>query len=161
MIDQLANPLNSQLLVFISPFPDPAAFSIDALSVLWDLFRKVYSSPPTALVCDVLMKLQGLDLTDLDSPVVAKSVVVPRHSTAQHRPSRRVTSDADSVDTAGGESSSPPLPTSGARPDCVVSVRCANTEFHLCCSEHLLEEVVFLVPGTWDGSVASHYSLSD
>ena len=46
VIDLLWPPLNSQLPVFVSPFPDPVAFSIDALSIPWDTFRMVYAFPP-------------------------------------------------------------------------------------------------------------------
>ena len=46
VIDLLLTPLNSQLLVFISPFLDLAAFSVDTLSVPWDLFRMAYAFPP-------------------------------------------------------------------------------------------------------------------
>ena len=63
VIDLLATLLKSQLLVFISPFPDPATFGIDALSVPWDSFGMAYAFPPTVLVHDVLMKLWVLDLT--------------------------------------------------------------------------------------------------
>ena len=77
VIDLLVTPLNSQLPVFISPFADPAAFGINMLSVPRDSFRTAYALPPMALVCDVLMELRGLDL---DSPMVAESVVVSRPS---------------------------------------------------------------------------------
>ena len=59
VINLLATFLNSTLLVFISPFPDPVAFGVGTLSVPWDL---TYAFPPTALVHDVLTKLRGLDL---------------------------------------------------------------------------------------------------
>ena len=58
----LATPLNSQLLVFISPLLDPAAFSVNALSVPGDSFGMAYTFHPTAFMHNVLMKLQGLDL---------------------------------------------------------------------------------------------------
>ena len=62
VINLLATPLKSWLPVFISPFPDLAAFGIDALSVLRDSFGMVYAFPSMALVCYVLLKLWGLDL---------------------------------------------------------------------------------------------------
>ena len=60
------------------------------------------------LVCDVLMKRHadeapGLRLdSDHDSPMVAKSVMVARHSGAQYRPSSGATSDSDIAGTAVG-----------------------------------------------------------
>ncbi len=63
LIGLLATPLKSQVPVIISPFPDPAAFTVDALSVPWDSFRTAYAFPATALVHGAQMKLQGLDLT--------------------------------------------------------------------------------------------------
>ena len=62
VIDLLATPLDSKLPLLIIPFPDLAVFGIDTLSVPWDSFWMAYAFPPTALVCDMLMKLQGLDL---------------------------------------------------------------------------------------------------
>ncbi len=78
----------------------------------------------------------------------------------------------------GGGSSSPPLLTSRAHPDCLVFVQHAlrgkglysssngahqlpDLEFHLCHLQCPLDEVVLLVPGTRGGSVTSHCSLSD
>ncbi len=62
VIDLLATPLNAKLPVFLCPFPDPAAFGVDALSVPWEGFRVAYAYPPTALMRDVLGKLKGLDM---------------------------------------------------------------------------------------------------
>ena len=55
VIDLLATPLNSQLPVFISPFLDPAAFGVNALSVPRDSFRTAYAFPPMALVHESVM----------------------------------------------------------------------------------------------------------
>ena len=49
--------------MFIGLFPYPAAYGVDTLSVPLDLFGMAYDFPPMVLVCNVLMKLQGLDLT--------------------------------------------------------------------------------------------------
>ena len=111
VIDLLATSLTSQLPVFISPFLDPAAISINALSVPSVSFRMVYAFPCMALERDVLIAQ------------VAKSVMVPGPSRAQYRPSCRATGEVESVDTAGEDLSSPPLPTSGAHPEGVVSVQ--------------------------------------
>ena len=63
VIDLLATALNSQLLVFISPILDLAAFGVYALSVPWDSFMTAHAFPPIAIVHDMLMRLQGLNLT--------------------------------------------------------------------------------------------------
>ena len=59
MVDLLATPLNSQLPVFIIPFPNPAAFDIYAVSVLLDLITMAYAFLPELLLHDMLMKLWG------------------------------------------------------------------------------------------------------
>ena len=56
VIDLLVTPLNSQLPVF-SLFLDPAVFSVDALSVLWDLFEMAYAFSSMVFVHNMLMKL--------------------------------------------------------------------------------------------------------
>ena len=55
VIDLLVTPLNSQLPVFLSPFPDPAGFSIDYLSVWWDFQGGLCLLSPMVLVCNVMM----------------------------------------------------------------------------------------------------------
>ena len=42
----LADPLYSQLLMFISPFQDPSVFSVDTLSVSLDSLGMAYAFPP-------------------------------------------------------------------------------------------------------------------
>ena len=63
VINLLVTPLNLQLPVLFSSFPNPAAFGVDALSVPWDSFRAAYVFPPKMLVRNVLENLRGLDLT--------------------------------------------------------------------------------------------------
>ena len=46
VIDLLVTSLNSQLPVFICPFPNPAVFGVNALSVPWDSFGMAYAFSP-------------------------------------------------------------------------------------------------------------------
>ena len=96
VIGLLVTLLNSQL-------PDQAAFSVDGLSVLWDLIGVLMPSP-IAFVCDVVMKLWGLHLI-LISVAPSKSVLDPGSLRAQCGPSSGATSDLHIIDTTGGGSS--------------------------------------------------------
>ena len=56
-IDLFATRANSQLPVFCSPYPDPLAWTCDALSVSWEgIFA--YAFPPPILIPKVLMKVR-------------------------------------------------------------------------------------------------------
>jgi hypothetical protein len=56
-IDLFATRANSQLPVFCSPYPDPLAWTCDALSVNWEgIFA--YAFPPPILIPKVLMKVR-------------------------------------------------------------------------------------------------------
>lgn len=56
-IDLFATRANSQLPVFCSPYPDPLAWTCDALSVSWEgMFA--YAFPPPILIPKILMKVR-------------------------------------------------------------------------------------------------------
>ena len=56
-VDLFATRANSQLPVFCSPYPDPLAWTCDALSVSWEgMFA--YAFPPPILIPKVLMKVR-------------------------------------------------------------------------------------------------------
>jgi hypothetical protein len=55
-IDMFATRVNAQLPRFVSPIPDPLAFAVDGLSVLWsDL--DFYCFPPAVLIPKILVRL--------------------------------------------------------------------------------------------------------
>ena len=56
--DLFATRFNSQLMRFVSPFPDPTAVAVDALSAAWE-DSDVYAFPPTPLIPRVLTKLEN------------------------------------------------------------------------------------------------------
>ena len=56
-IDLFATRWNKKLPTFVSPFPDPTAFAIDALSIRWEeMFAFAY--PPSVLVPKVIQKIK-------------------------------------------------------------------------------------------------------
>ncbi len=57
-VDLMATRSNAKLPVFVSPFPDPRALSVDALSMDWSHLLCAYVFPPTAVVRDVLEKIR-------------------------------------------------------------------------------------------------------
>lgn len=57
-LDLMATSWNSQLPVYVSPFPDPQAFGVDAMSLSWD-GMDAYVFPPWALIQALLVKLQS------------------------------------------------------------------------------------------------------
>ena len=56
-IDLFATRFNNKLPLFVSPFPDPLASAVDALSLLWEDLDP-YAFPPTAILGKVVEKLQ-------------------------------------------------------------------------------------------------------
>lgn len=58
LVDLMATPENTQLPVFICPYPEPEALGVDAMSMGWDQFRVAYVFPPTAMVREVLNKVR-------------------------------------------------------------------------------------------------------
>lgn len=54
----MATPANRVVETFISPFPHPAAFGVDALTHTWDLPGTMWIYPPTPLIRKVLNKIQ-------------------------------------------------------------------------------------------------------
>lgn len=59
-VDMFATRWNAKLPTFVSPFPDPSAFGIDALSLDWSgMF--LYAFPPTVLVPKVIQKVRDSD----------------------------------------------------------------------------------------------------
>lgn len=56
-IDLFASRLNNQLPKYVSRFPDPAAFAVDAFSLIWnDYFYFIF--PPFSLIPKILQKLK-------------------------------------------------------------------------------------------------------
>ena len=106
------------------PFSELATFSIKMLSVPWDLFGAAYAFSAHSVSVRCADEAPGpRPDSDHDGPVVAESVLVPGSFGAQHQSSSGDANDSDTPDTAGGWLSTPPLPTSGAHTDCLVSVR--------------------------------------
>ena len=58
MIDLMATTFNHQLPVYVSPFPDPQAHAVDAMSLSWN-GMDAYIFPPWAMIQEVLIKLQS------------------------------------------------------------------------------------------------------
>ncbi len=57
-LDLMATSLNNQLPVYVSPFPDPQAFAVDAMSLSWEGLDG-YIFPPWPMIHQVLLKLQS------------------------------------------------------------------------------------------------------
>ena len=57
-IDLFATRFNSKLPLFVSPFPDPMASAVDALSLTWENLDP-YAFPPTAILGKVVEKIQS------------------------------------------------------------------------------------------------------
>ena len=58
LVDMFATRWNAKLPTFVSPFPDPQAYAIDALSLDWKQMS-IYAFPPTVLVPKVIKKIQA------------------------------------------------------------------------------------------------------
>jgi hypothetical protein len=56
-VDLFATVFNRKLPQYVSPFPDPGAWGVDAMSLNWDNLS-VYAFPPFALVSSVVRKLE-------------------------------------------------------------------------------------------------------
>jgi hypothetical protein len=57
-IDLFATRNNTQLPIFLSPFPDHRARGVDALSAAWDFPGILYAFPPTTLIPAVLRRIR-------------------------------------------------------------------------------------------------------
>lgn len=57
-LDLMATSWNNQLPLYVSPFPDPRAFGVDAMSLSWD-GMDAYVFPPWAQIQPLLIKLQS------------------------------------------------------------------------------------------------------
>ena len=57
-VDLFATRFNSQLLRFVSPFPDAMALAWDARFLNWSQFRSIYVFPPMNFILEVVMKLK-------------------------------------------------------------------------------------------------------
>ena len=57
-IDLMATSLNHKLALYVSPFPDPQAYAVDAMSLSWENMD-AYLFPPWPLIHQVLLKLQS------------------------------------------------------------------------------------------------------
>ena len=64
-IDLFTTRLNKQLLVYVSPCPDPQAFDTDALSMDWDILPFPSLFPPSPILPVVLPKVKQSDNTFL------------------------------------------------------------------------------------------------
>ena len=62
-IDLFASRLNFQTSVYVSWFPDPGAWAVDAFSFCWRGF-KPYIFPPFSLLGGILMKLKVVEVSD-------------------------------------------------------------------------------------------------
>ena len=60
-IDLFATRLIKQLLIYVSPCPDPQAFDTDTLSMDWDLLPFPYIFPPSPILPVVLQKVKQSD----------------------------------------------------------------------------------------------------
>ena len=58
-VDLFATRFNSQLPLFVSPFPDALAIAWDAMSLDWNLFGSLYAFPPFGLLPLMVRKLQS------------------------------------------------------------------------------------------------------
>ena len=56
-IDMFATYLNNKLPTYVSPFPDPAAWAMDAMSIDWTDLH-LYAYPPTNLLTKVISKIR-------------------------------------------------------------------------------------------------------
>ena len=73
-VDLFATRDNRQLQEFVSPFPDPLAVGVDALSLHWDRWESIYLFPPVAAlrwVVPLLSRYQGRGV--LVAPLYAPS----------------------------------------------------------------------------------------
>ena len=57
-IDLFATSLNAKLPLYVSPNQDPRATAMDALSIDWNQWEKIYLFPPVNLLIKVLDKLR-------------------------------------------------------------------------------------------------------
>ena len=63
-LDLFATHQTKRLPCYVSPFPDPLAFAVDAMTIPWDGLL-AYAYPPTALLLAVLQKLRQSESTEL------------------------------------------------------------------------------------------------
>ena len=56
-IDLFATYKNKVTQVFVSPYQDPRAWGVDALSLDWDNLGLAYLFPPTAIIPKVIEKI--------------------------------------------------------------------------------------------------------
>ncbi|CAL4115142.1 unnamed protein product, partial [Meganyctiphanes norvegica] len=57
-VDLFATRENTQLPSFVSPFPDPWAIEVNALSLHWGTWDKLYLFPPSSIMGEVVARLQ-------------------------------------------------------------------------------------------------------
>ena len=60
-MDLFATPYNAKLPSFVSPFPHPRAWGVDALTIEWNVWEEIYLFPPHSLLKEVLLKLQDYE----------------------------------------------------------------------------------------------------
>ena len=58
-VDLFATHLNAKLDAYVSPCPDKQACGINAFSLSWDRWDRVYLYPPTAVLSQVVARLSG------------------------------------------------------------------------------------------------------
>ena len=78
MIDLMATELTTQLLMYMSPYPDPRAHAVDAMSCDWKGID-AYLFPPWVMLGEVLVSKAGTRgvCGDIDHPTLAEQTVVP------------------------------------------------------------------------------------
>ena len=78
-LDLFATRDNKQLDQFVSPFPDPEAYQVDALSFTWEDLGLIYAFPPSKIVPEVIRKFRNSSGTQmiLIAPLRAASSWTP------------------------------------------------------------------------------------
>ena len=57
-VDLMATPFNAKLPTFVCPFLHPKAAAVDALSIPWNRWQKIYLFPPSRLIDHLMPRIQ-------------------------------------------------------------------------------------------------------